>query len=165
MRAIHQLIILLAICLFLGGCKDNVNIICDDCNTLTCLVNGKKFVPGSKDSKKSILNSATYGDKKLEINAYDDQEYIGLTLNSADSLRVGMYQLSTYPLGTGLYSSGSTHYSTDTDNTGELTITKLEFEPTPVMEGIFHYECINKKAQRSISVTDGSFRVFFGRAK
>ena len=161
MQVTHRLFILLAGCLLLGACKDNVNIICDDCKALTCLVNGKKFIPHSDDWKSSILNATMYENKKLEINAYDDKEYIGLSLNLSDSIRVGTYQLSTYPPGTGLYSNSSVDYSTNTDNIGELTITKLEYGDRPVMEGMFHYQCINKVTQKRVSVSQGSFRVFF----
>lgn len=154
--------------LFLSGCKEDVSIKCDDCQALVCLVNGRKFTQKATGWKQSVLSASTYADKRLSIGAnnLETKEFISLSLNSADSLRVGTYRLSTYPPGSGGYSDGfKLHYSTDATNTGELTITRMEYSDRPVMEGTFHYQCIDSFTKQGTSVTNGSFRVFFNREK
>ncbi|GAB3750571.1 DUF6252 domain-containing protein [Spirosoma pomorum] len=125
-------------------------------------MNGKKFTPKATGWKQSVFKAAIYDGKELSIGAnnLETREFIGLSLQSTDSLRVGTYQL-TRPLGAGAYSNNSTDYVTDSSNMEALTITRLASKPPRVVEGTFHFQDVSKKSEERVSVTKRSFRASF----
>jgi hypothetical protein len=162
-RKIYKFLFILFIGLGFAECTGDVEPSCDDCEYFTCLVDGKRFTPHSNDWKKSVLNSATYGGKGISINAYDDDEFIGIGMNLSDSVKVGFYSLATNPPGFALYSKGNFDYKTNSQNNGQLVISKLNYSNKPMMEGSFYFKCVDVSGRQSFSITQGKFRLFFDR--
>jgi len=166
-----KLFILLFITTFFSGCKS------DDNNTLppatqtgagtfACYVNGKAFVDkeGPPHAYYQLVDGGYYfatGGNSKKLNPR------GIYIQTK---KKEIFEGETYFLieeqegnafGGGSFSIAENYYSwTDLEYTGELTITKLDFEKQ-IVSGIFWFDLQHPKTGERVEIREGRFDTLF----
>ncbi|GAB3562518.1 hypothetical protein GCM10027578_04830 [Spirosoma luteolum] len=164
MKHIPSLPSITILVLLFNSCNPSPNIVCNNCDEFVCRVNGNEFKPEGP-WKSTTLSAITVNDTAISIGARNSNEFIGIGVKLNEPIKIGSYDLTTYPPGRGTYSNDkyTNIYYTNANSKGKFIVTKLEYGSRPVMEGIFYYEAQNMNDKSIARITDGSFKLFFAR--
>lgn len=140
-------------------CKDDPPI---DPNSfyIRCKVDGQTYIP---DNCANCTTCDMYGDTVLILGA--NRGYEALVIGIIDTSNIGqkLYILNE-SLSHGATYKNSTNindkYITNAAHTGQLNITKLD-KPGRIIEGNFSFTAYNAYQNKTVSVTDGVFRLKF----
>lgn len=140
-------------------------------NTAGCLVDGVPLTPKSNGGINSVFQcfyQQVDGEFFFNISFTDNTGEDNLNV----SVRSRMMEISegeTYILNIGAFSesgygavyggSSTSFYSTSTNNTGQLTISKLDFNNN-IVSGTFFFDAVNNSGE-TVSITEGRFDAQF----
>ncbi len=141
-------------------------------NTAGCLINGNVFLPYQEGQYPSL--TCTY-------NQYQGVKFFGLTIRDSrgkgvksiyiDTLELTLEAGQIIPLnkhfmldqnftgGAARYNINNVKYYTDSENIGELKITKVDF-PNGIIAGTFWFDAKNSEGE-TVTVRDGRFDMEF----
>lgn len=164
MRVTIGLLHIIVLAFFTNGCSTNPKPFCEDCDEFVCRANGNEFKPDGP-WKSTTLSAITVNDTAISIGANNGNEFIGIGIKLTEPIKIGSYDLATYPPGRGGYSNNkyTDIYYTNANFKGKFIITKLDYGSRPVMEGTFYYEAQNMSDQSIARITNGSFKLYFTR--
>ncbi len=162
---VYLIIILIS---FLTGCDRNKDsttkkdvlppITQEGKNTFGCKVNDEVWVPKGSISVPALTSNYQNNSFSIAVNRSADNEYL---YYNGYFTSAGQYSLYD-PLQTIFYSkeiNGILHqYSTDSDHTGVMTITKLDTSEG-IISGTFYFDAIDTVTNEVVHVTDGRFDV------
>ncbi|SHE75437.1 hypothetical protein SAMN05444278_10543 [Psychroflexus salarius] len=138
-------------------------------NTVGCLVNGEVFLPKSEGINPAVVCNYEYEEGEFYFNlVFSDLRGTGVKTVSVRTSEIALQADSTYSLdqdntifdsfigGGGLYGINATNYFyTNSANTGELTITRLDLSNS-IISGTFWFDAINDKGD-IVEIREGRF--------
>jgi len=171
-----QLFLLLLITTFFSGCKSDDNNILPPATqtgagTFACYVNGKPFIDKSGgwfNCYYQLVDGGYYfhisGEVKKKINGFwtIDIATFNMVISENATFSLTKYEEGN-AWGGGAFSVSNITYkvlTTDSEYTGELTITKLDFEKR-IVSGTFWFDLQHPVTGERIEIREGRFDTLF----
>lgn len=124
-----------------------------------CKLDGKIYIPDgfcSSCERATILNDTT-----LMLSGKRSIQIVLIGIKDGDGIQTKEYILRNDPKAGGTYKNSTTtddRYDTDSVRIGKLIIRRLD-KITKEIEGTFYFEAYNPVQNKTISVTDGKFKL------
>ncbi len=142
-------------------------------NTAGCLVNGQVFIPHQEGLDAALsCDYFSYDDGHRYFNlVFRDSRGTGVKTVSVKTGQIDLQENSVYVLnventmfpyigGGGVYSiNASNYYYTNTINTGELKITRLDVSKS-IISGTFWFDAVNESGEK-VEIRQGRFDMHY----
>ena len=127
---------------------------------LKCKVDGQAYLP---ENCANCMTCDLIGDTVLIIGGNRGYETIGFGIKDLGAIKQISYPLNESLLHRADYDNSpivQDRFFTDASHTGQLNITKLD-KPGRIIEGNFSFIAYNAYQNKTVSVTEGIFRLKF----
>ena len=153
--------------LFFSNCKQtHVNKTCADCEYFECKIDGKEFYPSGPWKSNPLNGYIRTGRKGLVITAINGANAVSIDLSESVKVDTGNYELNEYKPGRGIYSfrrdlssNGHDNYLTTDKYKGYFRITSLDSVNILIFQGTFAFTAYDSLTRKTVSITDGKFRL------
>lgn len=135
-------------------------------NTFSCKVNGKIFKPvyvGGLFNNNPVLSVRNDTQEGFGISAANQETSEDIAIENPYIKKTGVYKLQADHPNRGIYDytiivtvNDPGVYTTDSTNTGELTITRCD-TTNHIYSGTFYFTAKDPTTSKTVSVTDGRF--------